>query len=352
MNKTIIDYVSFSGSPLLLERCKEMAKQRFALQQINEFESHNVVAISQREKTKISHFAENLAQLLGCVEPQDFVNKDLYFAALNKELVDVTFSCDIDSSGGDNGGSGNGDGSGSGDGSGGGTTTPETPDTDNNDVVAAIDNLKLDTNTRLDKLMEQAEAQQTAQSGKLDEVKNAIDTASDKNQQALVGVNESLDGLTDSVSNLNASNSANSSAQLAALGKLNQSVQGVDDKLNQINTTLKNTNASGVGINVCQIGECKSFYDPKFSDGLTGVLSSRFDSMKTVVTSGIADTFNAIDLGNSSRPSYTVSFDFGFANYGSFDVFAVAHLNTVFTFLRAFFMACCLFYARSLVFGG
>ncbi|NVJ57998.1 MAG: replication initiation factor domain-containing protein [Vibrionaceae bacterium] len=96
MNKTIIDYVSFSGSPLLLERCKEMAKQRFAIDQINEFESQNVVAIQHRESTKIAHFAENLASLLGCVESEDFANRDLYFAALDKALVDADVTIDTD----------------------------------------------------------------------------------------------------------------------------------------------------------------------------------------------------------------------------------------------------------------
>lgn len=96
MNKTIIDYVSFSGSPLLLERCKDMAKQRFAIEQINEFQSQNMVAVQHREQTKIAHFAENLAQLLGCVEAQDFANKDLYFAALDKALIDADVTIDTE----------------------------------------------------------------------------------------------------------------------------------------------------------------------------------------------------------------------------------------------------------------
>jgi len=98
MNKTIIDYVSFSGSPLLLERCKEMAKQRFAIEQINEFESQNVVAVQHREQTKIAHFAENLAQLLGCVESENFANRDLYFASLDKALVDADVVIDANAS--------------------------------------------------------------------------------------------------------------------------------------------------------------------------------------------------------------------------------------------------------------
>ncbi|MDN3685830.1 hypothetical protein QW180_28855 [Vibrio sinaloensis] len=37
------------------------------------------------KNTKIAHFAENLAQFLGCIESEDFANKDLYMAALEKK---------------------------------------------------------------------------------------------------------------------------------------------------------------------------------------------------------------------------------------------------------------------------
>ena len=89
MNRTIIDFVSFSGSPELLQRCKEMAKQRFAIAQTNEFQSQNVVAVAHREKTQIAYFMENLAQALGCDERNEFANSDLYFAAADKELKDA-----------------------------------------------------------------------------------------------------------------------------------------------------------------------------------------------------------------------------------------------------------------------
>ncbi|WP_089138192.1 replication initiation factor domain-containing protein [Vibrio rumoiensis] len=90
MAHTLIDYVSFSGTPILLQRCKEMAKARFSINQTpNTFESQNVVATASREQTQIAYFAENLASVLGCVEREDFANKDLYFSALDKELVNA-----------------------------------------------------------------------------------------------------------------------------------------------------------------------------------------------------------------------------------------------------------------------
>ncbi|MCY9803351.1 replication initiation factor domain-containing protein [Vibrio scophthalmi] len=94
MNKTIIDFLSLSGSPLLLQRCKEMAKQRFALVEQDEkirnvTPSQNVVSLSMRENTKIRYFAENLAQVLNCVESENFANRDLYFASLDKALIDA-----------------------------------------------------------------------------------------------------------------------------------------------------------------------------------------------------------------------------------------------------------------------
>ena len=75
MNRTIIDFVSFSGSPELLQRCKEMAKQRFAIAQTNEFQSQNVVAVAHREKTQIAYFMENLAHALGCDERNEFADR-------------------------------------------------------------------------------------------------------------------------------------------------------------------------------------------------------------------------------------------------------------------------------------
>ncbi|MDA0148338.1 replication initiation factor domain-containing protein [Vibrio sp. LaRot3] len=90
MSKTIIDFLSFSGSPLLLTRCKEMAKQRFALnERENVTASQSPNAIQFCEDTKIRYFAENLAQVLGCVEQENFANRDLYYAALDKELRDA-----------------------------------------------------------------------------------------------------------------------------------------------------------------------------------------------------------------------------------------------------------------------
>ncbi len=94
MNKTIIDFVSFSGSPLLLQRCKEMAKQRFALVELDEqirnhIPSGTAVEVRQRENTKIRYFAENLAQVLNCTELHGHVNSDAYFESLDKALIDA-----------------------------------------------------------------------------------------------------------------------------------------------------------------------------------------------------------------------------------------------------------------------
>lgn len=90
MSRTLIDYVSFSGSPLILERCKDMAKQRFLIgRSPYQFQSYNDVAVAGRERDQINHFAENLAQVLGCVESENYANKDLYFEALADQLQDA-----------------------------------------------------------------------------------------------------------------------------------------------------------------------------------------------------------------------------------------------------------------------
>ncbi|WP_456295635.1 replication initiation factor domain-containing protein [Vibrio sp. AK197] len=99
MNKTLIDYVSFSGTPMLLMRCKEMAKQRFSLNQApNQFESQVTTAIASRERCKIGYFAENLALALGCTERENFANADFYFEALDRELANADIQITTDKS--------------------------------------------------------------------------------------------------------------------------------------------------------------------------------------------------------------------------------------------------------------
>ncbi|WP_242007108.1 replication initiation factor domain-containing protein [Vibrio cincinnatiensis] len=91
-NKTIIDYLSFSGSPLLLERCKEMAKQRFMISDFSyQNQSQHPIRIAERENKKISYFAENLSIALGCDESHNFANRDLYLSSLDKKLSE----CDM-----------------------------------------------------------------------------------------------------------------------------------------------------------------------------------------------------------------------------------------------------------------
>ncbi|MBG0757605.1 replication initiation factor domain-containing protein [Vibrio cidicii] len=98
MSRTLIDYVSFSGTPQLLERCKEMAKHRFALSQVSEFQSQASSAVIHRERTQINYFAENLAQVLGCIEENNYANRDLYFDALANELCNAEMEIATDKS--------------------------------------------------------------------------------------------------------------------------------------------------------------------------------------------------------------------------------------------------------------
>ncbi|AXQ65973.1 MAG: putative replication protein [Inoviridae sp.] len=89
----IIDYVSFSGTPVLLQRCKEMAKERYLFSDSTfQFQSAHPLAVAQREQKKIAYFAESLAVALGCTEEYNYANRDLYFASLDKKLAD----CDIE----------------------------------------------------------------------------------------------------------------------------------------------------------------------------------------------------------------------------------------------------------------
>ena len=84
---------------MLLMRCKEMAKQRFSLNQApNQFESQVTTAIASRDRCKISYFAENLALALGCTERENFANADFYFEALERELANADIEITTDKS--------------------------------------------------------------------------------------------------------------------------------------------------------------------------------------------------------------------------------------------------------------
>lgn len=104
MNHTILDYLSFTGSPELLLRCREMAKQRFSLEKRKDpaCPTYNVVGQQVHaqeieakhqleEQTQVGYMAENIANVLGCTERNDFVNSDLYFEALDQILADANF---------------------------------------------------------------------------------------------------------------------------------------------------------------------------------------------------------------------------------------------------------------------
>lgn len=100
MSRTIIDYVSFSATPELLQRCKDMAKERFIAQTPLNPKTYPTFTYQRDENTKIKHFAENVASVLGCVEGNDFANKDLYFKflqdTLNNAELEIAYNTSFD----------------------------------------------------------------------------------------------------------------------------------------------------------------------------------------------------------------------------------------------------------------
>ena len=304
--------------------------------------------------------------LLGVCD--DYCNSEEYRQLRNDQLImcsntggkftsecngrnDVTFNCSDDDGDGDGGGTGDGDGGGTGDGDGGGDGDPDPdPDKDDNssDVISAIDDMRLDNNTRLDKLL----ASSDDGNSKLDGIKESIDGASEKNSEGLKGINDGISGLGESIDALKASGDANALAQLNATKGNTDAIHRLSDVTDEIHNAITGVNTAYLGKNVCSVGTCKSFYSKTYEDGLEGVFDGRYSEIKNVVVDGISRTTNNINFGGSARPTYTASFDFGFVNYGSFNIYDKAHLGMIFAFLRSFFMACALFYARSLIFGG
>ncbi|ODS04737.1 hypothetical protein [Vibrio scophthalmi] len=261
---------------------------------------------------------------------------------------DVSFMCN-ENSGGENGGIGD---NGSGGDNGGDTPAPDKPASDktddDKDVIAALDKINLDTNTRLDKLLAELEASNKKNTDELGKVNDKLQEASDKNHTDLTNIKGATDDVKNATDGVKTSVEELSGTARQQLREL----ESIDANLSVLKDGLLNGDASAVGRSVCNLGTCESFYTMKYEDGLEGVLTHRLNAMKKLVTSGIGETFNSVDLGGASRPTYSIQMDFGFVNYGSFDFARYAHLDMVFSFLRAFFMACCMFYARSLIAGG
>ncbi|GIA25813.1 replication initiation factor family protein [Vibrio cholerae] len=100
MSRTLIDYVSFSATPELLQRCKDMAKERFIAQMPLKPKTYPTLTYQRDENLKIMHFAKNVASVLGCVEENDFANKDLYFKflqdTLDKAELEIAYNTSFD----------------------------------------------------------------------------------------------------------------------------------------------------------------------------------------------------------------------------------------------------------------
>ncbi|MDK9777471.1 MULTISPECIES: hypothetical protein [unclassified Vibrio] len=275
--------------------------------------------------------------------------------------TDVTFNCDkkSDPDGDGDGDGDDGDGSGGtgdgGDGTGGTGAGDGDGTGDNQDfgqVVNAIDNMKTDNNTRLDKLLSSLDENSKNETKSLDGISDSISAASDKNEQSLDRINSSIGNLNNTLRDSNSIARELSSNEVSAIEGVNGSIGRLDDTLKGLADDITSTNSSSVGVGVCGVGTCESFYTAKYPEGVQGVISTHYNSISGTVTSGIKNVFGTVNLSGGSRPAYSASLDFGFANYGTFDIYREAFLNIVFTFLRAYFLVSCIFYCRSLVFGG
>ncbi|MFW7526642.1 hypothetical protein ACODM8_21310 [Vibrio ostreicida] len=252
---------------------------------------------------------------------------------------------DGDNGDGDNGGGDNGDGdNGDGDGDNGDGETP-----DYSEIISAIEEMKLDNNSRLDNLDQQLASLNNSQT----DIKQSIDDASSKNDQSLGKIETAVGDVNESVKGLEASNQSNSDSEVAAIGSVGDKVSGLSNGVNEIIDSISNVDASSVGVGVCSVGTCQSFYDSEYPDGLGGLMTGHFDTMKGQFTQGISQSFEAVDFGASSRPNYLINLDLGgLGNYGTYDLFSLAYLDVIFAFGRILFMAATIFYCRGLVMGG
>ncbi|MGR5267711.1 replication initiation factor domain-containing protein [Vibrio astriarenae] len=85
MNKCLIDYLSFSGTPTLLMRCKEMAKERFSFDTPDRVDHPTGLDQSRMNQ----YMADNIGSALSGFDMSDFLCSDHYQFAVGKYLTDV-----------------------------------------------------------------------------------------------------------------------------------------------------------------------------------------------------------------------------------------------------------------------
>lgn len=271
-------------------------------------------------------------------------DRDNYSFSCNQGVPKPTDPNTGGDNGGNSGGNSGGDNSG-GNGSGGDNNAGDT-DKGNADVIAKLDELKLDSNSRLDKLDQTLLSQTTKFDDlltKADDTKTEIANASataDQNAkdqiEATKQVKQSVDGLASNIDGVT------------------NSVNAVGNRIENLTNTLTTVDTSEIGKGGCwETDSCMRLYQPAYENGIGGILMKHYEQLKHQVTTGMMDKFNTLDISNASKPSYVIDLNFGaFGNYGRHDIFQVAGLGNIFLFIRIVLMASTILYARSLVFGG
>lgn len=217
------------------------------------------------------------------------------------------------------------------------------------EVSKLLNSMRTDSNARLDKVFNELKGT-TSETSKVAQGVTQGFSTNHSDLQAIKSSNESLKGSVDA---LVANGDDNTNKILNGLKLNRNNTKDIKDGIDSLEDALTNNNASSVGGDgVCNIGKCESMYTKTFENGLEGVFSDKFEPIQKMAKQAIDNNFNSVDFSGGARPNYLMSFDFGFFNYGSYDLAKIANLGMIFTFLRAFFIACCALYCRQLIFGG
>lgn len=192
-----------------------------------------------------------------------------------------------------------------------------------------LDELKQANSDKLDEVKQ-------ANSDKLDEIKTTIENKTDEQTTALT---KSIDGLGDKIDGL----------------ELDVDTSGIENKLTDVGSKLDDQNGMlaelGKGgqrnLGGCRTrGNCTSFVTSEYPNGLEGIMTSHFETLKNGAFIGVVNQFNM------SFPAAAPSFEFCWDAIIDFGCREFKIPAAIWTFIRICIMFTAFMTCRKLVFGG
>lgn len=131
-------------------------------------------------------------------------------------------------------------------------------------------------------------------------------------------------------------------------------LSGIENELDSIGqqlTKIANVDVSSAGDEACYntASGCPSYWESRYPDGLSTVMSGYMSRLQSGSVGGAIDTFTQIDLTNAQEPEFNICIDVGLYNFGCYNIFG--DFMYVWAFVRFCIMYYAVIYSRKIIFG-